>query len=60
MAQIGSFALLLALVCSAYCVVAGVIAIVRESASAMPPWVKQHGAPASLPLRRCAFSFPPA
>src|SRR6202158_104945 len=36
MAQIGSFALLFALVCSAYCVVAGVIAIVSKKAFAMP------------------------
>lgn len=36
MAQIGSFALLFALVCSAYCVVAGIIAIVSKKAFAMP------------------------
>jgi cytochrome c-type biogenesis protein CcmF len=36
MAQIGSFALLFALACSAYCVVAGVIAIVSKTAFAMP------------------------
>jgi cytochrome c-type biogenesis protein CcmF len=36
MAHIGSFALLLALACSAYSLVAGVIAIVSKRASAMP------------------------
>jgi cytochrome c-type biogenesis protein CcmF len=36
MAQIGSFALLFALACSAYCIVAGVIAIVSRKAFAMP------------------------
>jgi len=36
MAQIGSFALLFALVCSAYCVIAGVIAIVSKRTFAMP------------------------
>src|SRR5438270_622103 len=36
MAQIGSFALLLALACSAYCVIAGVIALVNNKAFAPP------------------------
>jgi hypothetical protein len=36
MAQIGSFALLFALACSTYSVVAGVIAIVSKRAIAMP------------------------
>ena len=36
MAQIGSFALLLALACSAYCVIAGVIALVNKKAFAPP------------------------
>src|SRR6202163_4867115 len=36
MAEVGSFALLFALVCSAYCVVAGVIAIVSKKAFAIP------------------------
>jgi cytochrome c-type biogenesis protein CcmF len=36
MAQIGSFALLLALACSAYCVVAGIVAIVRKREFAVP------------------------
>ncbi len=36
MAVIGSFALLLALVCSAYCVVAGIVAIARKREFAVP------------------------
>jgi cytochrome c-type biogenesis protein CcmF len=36
MAEIGSFALLFALACSAYCVVAGAIAIVSQRAFALP------------------------
>ena len=36
MAQIGSFALLVALVCSAYCVIAGIIGIVSKRPSALP------------------------
>jgi cytochrome c-type biogenesis protein CcmF len=36
MAQIGSFALLLALACSAYCVVAGIIAVLNRRPFALP------------------------
>jgi hypothetical protein len=47
MAQVGSFALLLALASSAYCVVAGIIAIVSKRAFAAPlgETARRAGAP---------------